>query len=213
MINILVCGTGSFARELYCWIKHSEVKQNLRFKGFLDKDNKSLASFGLEGYYLGEEDAYTPADNDFYLIATANVDVREAIYKKLKNKKYNFYNYIHDSVIIGGDVIFGEANIICPNSVLTSDIKIGNCNIFNINTTIGHDAIIGSFNTFSSHCDVTGQVSIMNNNFFGSRVSLLPKCKIGSYNKIAAGSVVYKGAKNNSIYLGNPARRVSNNNA
>ena len=52
----------------------------------------------------------------------------------------------------------------------------------------------------------------MNNNFFGSRVSLLPKCKIGSSNKIAAGSVIYNGVKDNSVYLGNPARKVSDNN-
>ncbi len=211
MTDIVVCGSGSFARELYGWIKHSEVNQNIKFKGFLDKDNKSLINFGLEKYYLGDEDSYAAADSDFYLIATANVNVREIIYKKLKNKNCRFYNYIHESVIIGGDIKLGEANIICPNSVFTTDIKIGDCNIFNINTTIGHDVVIDSFNTFSSHCDLTGNVSIMNNNFFGSRVSLLPKCTIGSRNKIAAGSVIYKGVKDNSIYLGNPARKVSNN--
>tara|TARA_X000000368_G_C23025930_1_gene710164 strand:- start:632 stop:1270 length:639 start_codon:yes stop_codon:yes gene_type:complete len=211
MKDIVVCGTGSFARELYGWIKLSEANQHIKFKGFLDKDNKSLINFGLEKYYLGNEESYNEADDDFYLIAIADVKDREIIYKKLKNKNCNFYNYIHDSVIIGGDITLGEANIICPNSVFTTDIKIGDCNIFNINTTIGHDVVIDSFNTFSSHCDVTGNVSIVNNNFFGSRVSLLPKCKIGSSNKIAAGSVIYKGIKDNSVYIGNPARKVSNN--
>ena len=114
-------------------------------------------------------------------------------------------------MIIGNDVKLGEANIICPQSVLTTNIVIGNCNIFNINTTVGHNVIINSFNTFSAHCDVTGRVVVANYNFFGLRVSLLPKSKVGSNNKIAAGSVIYKGVKNHSIYMGNPAKKVGKN--
>ena len=71
--------------------------------------------------------------------------------------------------------------------------------------------VINSFNTFNSHCDVTGNAKIINNNFFGSGARLLPKSKIGSHNKISAGSVIYKGIKDNCIYLGNPARKISNN--
>ena len=211
MRSIVVCGTGAFARELYCWIKQSEIHQDIKFKGFLDIDEKLLVPFGLEKYYLGHEDKFVPKDRDFYLIAAGDVNIREVIYKKLKNKNYSFYNYIHESVIIGKDVEFGEANIICPNSVLTTNIKINHCNIFNINTIIGHDVVINSFNTFSSNCDLTGNVSIANNNFFGSKVSLLPKSRIGSNNKVAAGSVVYKGIKDNSTYLGNPALKISKN--
>ena len=211
MRSIVVCGTGAFARELYCWIKQSEIHQDIKFKGFLDIDEKLLVPFGLEKYYLGHEDKFVPKDRDFYLIAAGDVNIREVIYKKLKNKNYSFFNYIHESVIIGEEVKFGEGNIVCPNSVLTTNINIDNCNIFNINCTVGHDVTISSFNTFNSHCDITGYSKIISNNYFGSRVTLLPKSKIGSNNKIAAGSVVYKGIKNNCIYLGNPAIKISSN--
>ena len=211
MINIIICCTGGFARELYCWIKQSEIHQDIKFKGFLDIDEKLLVPFGLEKYYLGHEDKFVPKDRDFYLIAAGDVNIREVIYKKLKNKNYSFFNYIHESVIIGEEVKFGEGNIVCPNSVLTTNISINNRNIFNINCTIGHYVVIDSFSTFSSHCDITGHASVENNNFFGSRVTLLPKSKIGSNNKISAGSVIYKGIKNNCIYMGNPARKIGSN--
>ena len=211
MINIIICGTGGFSRELYYWIKQSELHQNILFKGFLDRSESSLKPFGLEKYYLGYEDTYISDDKDYFLIAIGDVNVRESLYRKLKTKNYKFFNYIHESVIVGGEVKFGEGNIVCPNSVITTNIKINNCNIFNINCTIGHDASIRSFNTFSSHCDITGYSKIINNNFFGSRVTILPESKIGSNNKIAAGSVIYKGIKNNCIYLGNPARKISSN--
>ncbi len=211
MKNIIICGTGEFAREVFYWIQGSEKNQNIKFKGFLDKSPNSLIPIGLNEYYLGDEDKYNFLTNDYILIAIADSNIREIVYKKLKILNINFFNYSHDSVIIGGKVNFGEGNIICPNSVLTTEISIGNCNIFNINTTVGHDVNIGSFNIFNSHCDITGYSNIKNNNFFGSRVSLLPKCKIGSNNKIAAGSVVYKGIRDNFIYLGNPAKKVGIN--
>ena len=39
MKNIIFCGTGGFAREVYCWVKQSEKKQKIKFKGFLDKNS------------------------------------------------------------------------------------------------------------------------------------------------------------------------------
>jgi len=211
MLNIVVCGSGAFARELYFWIRQSEVHQNIKFKGFLDQDNGSLVSFKLDKYYLGNENDYVPASDDRCLIAISDVHLRKNVYEKLKGRGFNFFNYAHESVVFGDSVQFGDANIICPYSVLTANISIGNANIFNINTTIGHDVVVDSFNTFSSHCDLTGYASVGDSNFFGSRVSLLPKCRIGCNNKVAAGSVVYKGIKNDAIYLGNPARKVADN--
>ena len=211
MKELVVVGTGALARELYCWIRQSELHQNIKFKGFLDRNNTDLRPFGLDKYYLGYEDSYVSGEHDKYIIAISDVNIRSKLYQKLKNKNYKFFNYLHESVVIGEDVQFGEANIGCPNLVLTTNIKIGNGNIFNINTSIGHDVVISSFNTFSSHCDVTGKVTINDNNFFGSRVSVLPESKIGSNNKVAAGSVVYKGIKSNCVYIGNPARKISDN--
>ena len=54
-------------------------------------------------------------------------------------------------------------------------------------------------------------VQIKDGNFLGSRVSILPKAKIGTNNKIAAGSVIYIGTRNDSIYMGNPAKNIGQN--
>ena len=131
MTNIIILGTGDFARELYCWIKQSEKYQNIIFKGFLN-DHKNIAPklFGLEKYYLGCYDTYIPLDNDSFIIAITDVNIKEKVYKKLKNRNYKFFNYIHESVIIGREVKFGEGNIVCPNSVFTTNININDCNNF-----------------------------------------------------------------------------------
>lgn len=208
MKNLIIYGAGGFGREVACWVK--SLKE-LKFKGFLDDDKNALNGFGLEEFYLGNMDSYEFKDDDFVVIAIANSDVKEMLYKKLKAKGVKFTNVVHESVIVGDRVRFGEGNIICPYGVISVDVQILDCNIFNLHATIGHDAKIGSFNTFNSHCDITGNTSIKDRNFFGSRVSVLPSAKIGNNNKIAAGSVVYKGIRDNLIYLGNPARKVGKN--
>lgn len=210
-MGLIVCGTGEYAREVYYWIVDAQKSINEKFKGFLDHNYSSLAKFNLEHLYLGSEDDYRTMSSDKIIIAIADEEVRKRIFSKLNNRKVKFTNFIHPSVIIGGNIKFGKGNIICPNCVLTCDIDIGNFNIFNINTTVGHDVCIGDFNTFCSHTDITGNVHIKDGNFLGSRVSILPKAKIGTNNKIAAGSVIYIGTKNNSIYMGNPAKKIGRN--
>jgi sugar O-acyltransferase (sialic acid O-acetyltransferase NeuD family) len=212
MRNIIFCGAGEFSREVFYWLKQSEKYQNIKFKGFLDFDSTLLNTYDLKEYYLGHEDDYNFDDNDYVIIPIAEPVLRERVFNKLKSKKVKFINYVHDSVNMGGKIIMGESNIICPNSILSTDIIIGDCNIFNLNVTIGHDVKIESFNTINSHCDLNGGCSIKNFNFLGSRVTLLPKSKIGNNNKIAAGSVVYKGIKNNLIFIGNPAKKIGINN-
>jgi len=209
--EILICGSGKFAREVYWWVINSQEALGIRFKGFLDVSNDKLKGHKLEEFYINSESNHNFSPNEYVIIAISEPLLRSKIYDKLHSKGIQFYNFIHPSVIIGGDVGFGEGNIICPNVVLTTDINIGNCNIFNLCGTVGHDVKIGSFNTFSSHFDITGNVQIGDLNYSGSRVSFLPYCKIGNNNQISAGSVVFKGVKNDSLLLGNPAKKIGNN--
>lgn len=211
MKNLILCGTGDFAREVYYWIIDTESTSEFKFKGFLDSNNSSLTQYRLEHFYLGNEDEYIFDSNDYVLIPIADSIIRNKIFTKLNKKNVNFTNFVHPSVKFGGNIQLGIGNIICPNCIFTCDIIVEDFNIFNLNTTVGHNVEIGSFNTFSGHTDVTGHVKIKNSNFFGSRVSILPKAKIGEHNKVAASSVIYKGIRNDSIYMGNPAIKVGNN--
>jgi len=210
-VDIIVCGTGEFAREIYHWIIDAQKSMKIKFKGFLDSNNISLAKFNLDHLYLGNEDDFRITSNYSIIIAIADKGVRENIFIKLNKRKVKFTNFIHPSVKLGGNLKFGTGNIICPNCVFTCDINVGDFNIFNINTTVGHDVRIGGYNTFCSHTDITGNVKIEDGNFLGSRVSLLPNAKIGTNNKIAAGSVIYIGTRNNSLYMGNPAKKIGSN--
>ena len=216
MKRLILIGSGELSREIYNYTKI--LKKNFFFKGFLDYTATSLKNHNLQKLYLGNEDEYKFAISDHILIAVADPTKREKIFLKIKNKKnIKFFNYIHETAIINKNTVeLGEGNFIGPNCILTHNIRLGNCNIFNTTISVGHDSKIGSFNTVNSHCDITGNVIIGDKNFFGSRVSILPEATIGNYNKISAGSVVYKNLNNkkfihNGIYHGNPAKKIGQN--
>ena len=125
-------GTGGFAREVFHYIKQSEKYQKIKFKGFLDSNKSLLENKDLASFYMGGEDNYKFNIDDYFMIPIADVNIRYSVYNKFKKKNVNFFTYIHDSVILNNKVIFGEGNIVCPNSVFTDDIKIGDFNIFNM---------------------------------------------------------------------------------
>ncbi len=206
MKNLIIYGAGGFGREIMCWFK-----DEVNFKGFLDDDKHALSPFGMDRFYLGNKDNYTFCEDDYLVIAIANPKIKQRLYHALKQQGVNFTNLIHKTAIIGDRTILGEGNIICPYTIISVDVKMQNCNAFNLHTSIGHDANIGSFNIFNSHNDITGNTNIGDRNFFGSSACVLPNAIIGHDNKIAAQSVVYKGMRDNNIYIGNPARKVGNN--
>lgn len=209
MKNIVFIGAGGFACECYAYLQDILAQGNdLIFKGFLSTTN-NLHPYGLEKYFLGHYDDYNFDDNDYVVIAIGACGTRKALYDKLKAKNVKFFNLISPKAYIPNISIIPECTIVAPFVSIAMNAKIGIGNIINGFSGIGHDAMIGNFNVFSSHIDICGFTKIGDENFFGSRVSTLPRSKIGNNNKIAAGSVVYRGCKNNRVMQGNPAVVIS----
>lgn len=212
--RIIILGTGGFARECHQWLLDIQSGDpSIAFRGFLDM-RSNLADFpDLDSLYLGPEEDYTFEDNDHLVIGVGDPTVREKLYLRYRNAGVPFYSLVHPSAIIGRNCRLGQGNIICPGCVFTCDISIGQGNLFNLCTTLGHDVCVGDYNVISPHVDITGWARIGDLNTLGTSVVFLPKSQLGSRCKIAPGSVVYKGFKDNVIAKGNPATRIGENEA
>jgi sugar O-acyltransferase (sialic acid O-acetyltransferase NeuD family) len=208
MKKIYIYGAGGFGYEVYNWLQDlKKIDSEIKFMGFLvDTQYYSTAQENLENFSVQTGENWSPSKGDHVVVAVADINGRVAICAQLKKKGVKFYNLVHPSVLLGSDIIMGEGNIVCPNCVLTTKISIGDFNHINVATTIGHNVSIGSYNVFSAQNDITGHVSVRDKNFFGSRVSIAPKKKVGSGNKISAGSVLFRDVKNDTLVMGNPAK-------
>ena len=146
-------------------------------------------------------------------IGIGSPNIRKKIVSVLENLiNCHFPNLIHPDVTYdkrADKVKFGKGIIICSKNVLTTDISIGNFVHINIDCTVGHDSTIGNYCTLSPGVHVSGNVNIDDGSFVGTGAVILEKIYIGSNIIIGAGAVVVKNLKEEGVYIGTPARKLS----
>jgi sugar O-acyltransferase (sialic acid O-acetyltransferase NeuD family) len=208
--KILIAGSSGFAFECYQMILDIMAKdRSLTFKGFLAPDNQ-LERYGLEKLYLGDEKNHEFSPEERVIIGLGTPQLRKRIYEALERRRVNMDNLISSYALVNAGAEMGRGNVVAPFCIIPSGAKIGNGNVFNSYTSLGHDSKVGHFNVLSSYCNLTGFTVLQDLNFLGPGVKMLPKSKIGNNCRVAAGSIIYKGFKDNAIILGNPAYKIGN---
>lgn len=87
--------------------------------------------------------------------------------------------------------------------VLGDNVRLSGCTLF------GHDGAVNMVNrAYGSRIDRVGKIEIGNDVFIGHQAVVLPGTRIGSKVLIGAGAVVRGGVPDNSVLVGNPARRI-----
>ncbi len=206
--NLYIIGAGGFGREVESWIKDIPIeKRDWEFKGFLDSV-KDIGSLTYPSDYLivGNERTFKFNKSDYVILAFADANMREEAYEFLKDK-VSFYSFISPKAIIGKFCEIGEGAIICPNVVITTNVKIGKLCIINAGSQIGHDTSLGSYCSLMGNVDITGNCIIGDKVYFGTGSTVIPSRKIANQTKVGAGSVVLRNiSKEGKTIFGNPAQ-------
>lgn len=122
------------------------------------------------------------------------------------NGKYN--KFIHlGSVLIEDDVTIGT-NVSVPRGML-EDTVIGSGTRIANNVCIGHSVRIGKNCYISSGVTIGGACVIEDNCWLAVGAILTDHVKVSKNTMIGAGAVLIKDALPDSLYLGNPARKIS----
>jgi sugar O-acyltransferase (sialic acid O-acetyltransferase NeuD family) len=188
-------GAGGFAREIM-----AHMKQHLPC--FVDdlyyKDNTEnilpLSSFNPNEYEV--------------LVAVGSPIDRLNIVSRLpENTKY--FSFIHSSAqILDTSIEIGEGSIVCANSILTTNIKIGKHCHLNLSTTIGHDCIIGDYFTTAPGAHISGNCSIKNCVYVGTNGSIKQGISICDNVTVGLNAGVVKNILVSGTYVGTPAKLV-----
>ncbi len=213
MVNkdkIYIIGTGGFAKEVYFLIKETKLYE---FKGFVDyRPKNSHLMIGVESNPIIDEDEFLSEYKGSNVVIGVG---RPHLLKKLSEKFESFKtpNIIHPSFISDKiNINIGVGNIITAGVIFTTNITIGSFNVFNLNMTIGHDSIIGNHNVFNPSTNISGNNKIGNGNLFGVGSISLENIEIGNNNVIGASALLTKKINNDSVYIGIPAKMITNNN-
>ncbi|WP_185759742.1 sugar O-acyltransferase [Vibrio pectenicida] len=126
-------------------------------------------------------------------------------------------NLIHPSATFGRNqkskIESQVGNIITAGVRFTTNIKIGDFGIFNLNSTVGHDCVIGDFVSVMPSVNISGNVVVENLCMIGVGATILEgntnkKITLGEESLIGANSLVRKDTVNQAIYFGIPAKKI-----
>ena len=198
MINIILYGSGSLAREVFDF-ENSLPSPRINFVGYINDSGRDV----LFEHQTGVKRAYlTDAASDFlYLICVADPVARFNILKKIEEIKGRVYTYTHPTALVSKSSVISIGCIIYPYVVISANSYLGRSVIINTYSGIGHDVSVGDCTTISAHVDLMGNVQVGECCFFGSGSSVAPGKKIGSNSKIGTGIAVIRSVKDNSTIL------------
>lgn len=211
MKDLCIIGANGFGREVAWLVEEiNNEKKQWNLLGFIDDDKNKVGQI-INGYpILGDLDYFNQKLTDCYcVIAVGNSQLREKIESKIKNKLYGIL--IHPGVIKSRYVTIGEGTIICAGNILTTNIKIGNHVIVNLDCTIGHDVQIENFVTILPSVNISGNVLIKALVNIGTGTAIIQGKNIGQESIIGAGSVIVKDIPEKVTVVGVPGKIIKYN--
>ena len=151
-------------------------------------------------------------ENRDYHIAfgIGNNQIREKLYKKVKENGFFTPTLIHPSSIISSSAKIEEGTVVMPNVVVNAKAYIGKCVILNSSCVVEHESIIGDFVHISPKVAIAGDVKIGDFTHIGIGSSVIQCLEIGKNSIVGAGSIVVKNIADFKKVYGNPCKEVGN---
>ncbi|MDD2324442.1 MAG: acetyltransferase [Alphaproteobacteria bacterium] len=167
----------------------------------------------VNGIPLLSEEAFfaLEADTRFFNVAIAESKLRQKITETCLARGLRPLSLAASQTICYDDVEVGEGAILCANTMLTSNIRIGKFFHANIYSYVEHDCVIGDYVTFAPAVRCNGNVHIGDHAYIGTGAilkqgSLDKPLRIGEGAIIGMGAVVTKEVPAHTTVVGNPAR-------
>lgn len=206
--RIAIYGAGGFGREVLQVLRDiNAVAPTWACAGFLvDPGFDSPAQVaGLP--VLGGVDWLAANPDVWVVVAIGSSAARRQVVERIRQQCPNrFATLVHPRAWMGEGVHLGEGTIFCAGALATTDIRIGAHVQVHVGCTIGHDADLRDFVTLTPRGCVSGNVSIHEGTDVGAGAVILPKCVIGHWSVVGAGTVVTRSLPDNVVAVGVPAR-------
>jgi sugar O-acyltransferase (sialic acid O-acetyltransferase NeuD family) len=204
---LLIYGAGGLGREVLSLVY---AMDSYEIMGFLD-DGIAPGTVIKGIKVLGGHEVVHSLDQSVNLVmALGSPGIKAELLKKIESPRVNFPIIRHPSVILqeASAVDVGAGTILCAGSIFTTDIRIGNHVLVNLNCTVGHGATIGNYSSLMPGVNVAGEVSIGVSVLIGSGVNILNKVTIRDNSTVGMGSVVIRDVMANSTVAGVPAKPI-----
>ena len=216
-IHFGLLGAGGLAREVMPYVRASVGKSlecppeeiNIYFVETWEPKIKQINGLPV----ISIEDFLNISGHLYYNIAVGNGHTREAMSKKINGKANVLPIYSPQSMVLDANII-GEGSLLCPNTMITSNTKIGRFFQANIYSYVAHDCVIGDFVTFAPGVHCNGRVHIGDYAYIGTNAVIREgsndkPLRIGAGSIVGMGAVVTKDVPDGATVIGNPAKLMN----
>lgn len=215
MKKLLIIGTGALAREVFENCKGS-IGYNTDWivKGFIGDSEYTLTENEkkkLPMPILGNVQDYVLQEDDVFICAIANINIRNKLLPFIFNKNGIFMTLIHKTSVIRSTAHLGKGVIVGVNALVGADAVIGDYCCILDHTIVAHDCRLEDNVCCMGNVNICGNVKIGRDTYLGGSSTIYPSISIGQKAFIGIGSVCINDIPNNIKVFGNPARKVGIN--
>lgn len=210
-MQLFIYGAGNLGKELYDFaLLVNQIQHKWDDVAFLDEVKKENQFYGARIYRMYEIEAMNKQEFEV-VIANGEPINRKSMYKKLKEKNIKMSTLIHPTAIVSPTAILKEGVIIGASAFISSDVVIHENVLIQPSVVIGHDAEVYPHSVLSPISALGGETTVKECVYVALGAVIKQKVVISHDTIVAMGAVVNKNLKCESIYAGNPARRISDN--
>ena len=146
-----------------------------------------------------------------FFISLGSMKKRKKIFEFMIENNWEPVNIIHPNAVVSSSVKIGQGVLIEAGCLITPNPIIGDNVVINTGSQVNHDNIVENHTYIASGVLLSGGVTIKENTLIDDGVIVTLGKSVGKNCIIGAGSVVTKDIPDNSIGYGSPCKVIREN--
>ena len=210
MKELYILGAGTYGEVIF------ELAETVGYKviGFYDDDPTLIGTEVMGKKVIGPFSNFTKSDmiGKNFAVAIGNNKIRFQVMQNILNNEGILPSLIHPKANICSSAMIGKGVYIHAGACIWTKAEIGDFTFISPNTVIAHHTKVGKACLISTLCAVGALIKIKDHVTLGIGTTVITGVnRIGENVVSGGGSVIIKDVEDNSVIVGNPARKIRDN--